>query len=537
MTSFVADARIHNVDYFDAYVEAYPAQLACWRGGDPDRYGMLARLDALCHQRVGEAYRRAGPTSAFGHQVSAHHNALGIAASWAIRHMRGPTRPPAIDIEEREALLVFATSYWGLRDVILDLRAGVRDLRIEDDKIRIGYRGNLAIDLLDIRFGRDELVDSLGFGAPPSPRLAKWIATDGLTTPWPQVPYWVRKEFLTIASAAFAGTRRYLRPEQTLVGFTARDFEAYWIELLAWGLQIQGAGSHGSVDAQTRAPLVDREPFCRLMADRAGISERTATAITERLTMDPDRCPDGALTPLVPIDNKIFLASFMILSTSPQRNLIAALHADNSIATGHLDRVTGRLGEEHVVEILERMAPGVLVARGVKLVRPDRSLVGEIDVVVCHPASRTVACFEVKWDLGADDAAEIYKSLQRAQDKREQVIRHRHAVENRTAKIRRPPRWPDITDFTFRWFVLANNVLVTEDIDRDGVTIRSAQLLERSLPAKASMTDLVDLLDHLPTPAPEDCTTFWHHGTYGELDLEIEVLGTPHLYSMTPSSA
>lgn len=70
--------------------------------------------------------------------------------------------------------------------------------------------------------------------------------------------------------------------------------------------------------------------------------------------------------------------------------------------------------------------------------------------------------------------------------------------------------------------MINRDVLPTRDIDNEGVTLRSHQLLSRTLPKGASMLDLLAALDSPPEPPGSLCETQWDRIRYGDLRVEIE---------------
>jgi hypothetical protein len=60
------------------------------------------------------------------------------------------------------------------------------------------------------------------------------------------------------------------------------------------------------------------------------------------------------------------------------------------------------------------------------------------------------------------------------------------------------------------------------DVDSDGVTIRSHQLLNRTLRNEASIGDLISALDNPPDPPGSFCATQWDRIRYGDITVELE---------------
>jgi hypothetical protein len=135
---------------------------------------------------------------------------------------------------------------------------------------------------------------------------------------------------------------------------------------------------------------------------------------------------------------------------------------------------------------LNGCGPGVLIARRIKVLRTDGSSAGDFDVLVCDPMTRTAVIFEIKWGIAADGSAEVYRAEKAGVMKRSQVVRLRAEVMTGRALPKWPVGWPDMIDYQFRGYVLTRDVLATREISDDGVTIRSHQLLARTLRSGAA---------------------------------------------------
>lgn len=465
-----------------------------------------------------------GHRAAIGLQTAAHHNQIGIAAGWVNKYMSGPSRSLATPEQDLQALFNVAGQYLGLQNALVEVRAGVRTFEAAGSLVRLAYDGNHPVDALDRLFDLLQTLDALG--APPvglNPRLREWISTGGLNQTWDQAPEWVRDEYRAMASGVLASYARYLDERVTVAGFTIRDFDAFWVELLAWGNHMHAATLLGSERPMTVAPLVARDSFVAQLASGAGIPEGAVDRMTTVLTLDLERCPDGALTPLVEIDTNLVPMSGLIVPSAPHRNLIAILQRD-PCTVGEIGRLLGAAGERETVDVIARLHKGTLVGRRVKVTRRNGESAGDLDVVVCDPGDRLLAVFEIKWHIAADGNEEVYRAEASVRAKREQAIRLRREMHTGDATPEWPPDWPDVSEFRQRWFVLTRDVLPMRDIDEGGVTARSVQLLQRMLRADASVVDLVQLLDDPPTPPEDLCATQWERVRYGDLRVEVELI-------------
>ena len=211
------------------------------------------------------------------------------------------------------------------------------------------------------------------------------------------------------------------------------------------------------------------------------------------------------------------------MPTSPQRNALAAAQSDPNLV-GQAGQLLGVAGERAVVELTTRMSADTAVATRVKVTRVNGTPAGDLDVVVSSSSQRLIAVFEIKWHIAADGNLEVYKAERAAVDKRKQVARLRGEIASGKATVTWPAQWPDVSGFAWRWFVLTHDVLPTREIEADGVTLRSYQLLSRTLRADSTVADLIGTLDHPPTPPAELCETEWDRFRYGDVPVEIEGL-------------
>jgi hypothetical protein len=338
--------------------------------------------------------------------AASHHNQVGIASGWVTQYMKdtGNERPPSE--QDRVALFNTAGAYWTLRNAIVEVHAGVRTFEAAGRVVRLPYRGNREIDALDRTLDLLERMDS-ALGAPimSNPRLRDWLGREGLAQPWSALPSWVLDAFREQAARVLAGYPRYLPPDARVAGIAVCDIDKLWVELLAWGMHMQIAIMLGSLHLPTIVPLVPRKDLIGALADASGLRAWIVDRVVGLLTLDLSRCKDGALTPLVPIDDYLVPMSSSIVCTSPQRNLLAILQSDPS-TFGEAGRLLGLAGEHSTVELLQRLRSDIAVTRRVKVLRADGSPAGDLDVVACDPSTRRTVVFEIRWGIAADGNAE-----------------------------------------------------------------------------------------------------------------------------------
>lgn len=514
-----------DLEGFVSYVESRPSKLGCWRDGDAGAYPTLGWLNVHPVELQRSLAGEVGYRTAVGLTTAAHHNQVGIAAKWVTRYMRGPARSTLTPEQDRLALWSAAGQYWGLRNLVIELRVGLRDFACEGSRVSLPYKGNHQIDALDRMLDLVDNLDSMGQSLPrrPEPRVTAWYQEQGHACPWQRAPDWVRSQCRSLAHDVLATYPRYLPPDVAVAGFTIGDLDAYWHELMARGMHMSAATMWGSVHRPMIVPLLRRGEFVASVADDAGIDADAADQITTTLTMDPDRSYDPALTPLVPLGDKVLPMSSLIMPASPHRNTLALIQTDPRLF-GEAGRLLGMAGEHATLKTLERLSPEALVTTRVKAKRADGSPAGDLDVVVCDPRERLLVVFEIKWHLAADGNAEVYRLERAAIEKRAQVLRLRGEIESGTASLDWPGGWPDVSGFAWRWFVLTRDVLATREVATDEVTLRSHQMLTRTLRRDATVRDLLGLLDDPPIPPAQLCATQWERIRYGDLRIDAEMI-------------
>lgn len=513
-----------TLDSLAAYVDSRPSRLGAWRDGAPGRYPMLAWLNVYPVALQREMASAVGFRTAAAMLAASHHNQVGIAAGWVTQYMNGPSKAQSSTEQDRVAMFNTAGAYWTLQNALVEARVGVRDFEASGTLVRLSYQGNRAIDALDRLLDLVEHLDSFDRAPVPStPRLRDWMADSGMSQPWAASPAWVRDAFREHAGNVLATYPRYLSDNTTIAGVTVRDLDMFWVELLAWGTYMLVAVALGSRHLPTVLPLVQRDDFINAVAAATDLSSSVVDRIVALLTLDVARCSDGALTPLVSIDGHIVPMSSLIVPTFPQRNFLAIVQSTPSLM-GEAGRLLGIAGEHATLALLGRLE-NALVASRIKVLRPNGSPAGDLDVVACDPATRTVVIFEIKWGIAADGNAAVYRIERGAIEKREQVIRLREEID-RGAMPQWPTGWAHMTDYEFHWYVLTRDVLAMRQIQDNNVTIRSHQLLSRTLRAGARIADLISALDSPPVPPVELCQTHWERIRYGDLQVEIEFIVT-----------
>lgn len=511
-----------SLDQFDEYVDTRPSRLGCWRSNARDRYPLLSWLNVWPHTETREAIQEIGYESAVMLLGAAHHNQVGISAGWVTRYLTGGPSSREMPEQDRTALFRAAGVFRALRNALVEVRVGVRGYESQGKTVRMPYLGNRNVDALDRILDLVESVTSISVPAPQHfARVRPWMRQVGMSTPWESAPPWVQTAFRERAAQVIATYWR-LPTNEAIDGVPVPDIDAFWAELLAWGTYMHAAGLAGSIDTRTISPLRSQSELAQWFEDRAGVPRSSTEHLVQLLTLNLERCKDGALTPFVECEGRLLPMSSLIVPTSPHRNLISILQADPG-TFGSVGEALGRDGERTVLEVLtQRLRGGTLLRRGIKVKRETGGDAGNLDVVACDPDSRTVAIFEIKWNIAADGNTEVYRVEQAAIDKRTQVIRLRNEIRAGLAAPSWPLDWPDLAGYSFRWFILTRDVLVMREIDRDDIVIRSHQLIERTLQRNTSVDDLIRSLDSPPIPPTELMATQWDRVHYGDVRVDIE---------------
>ncbi len=515
--------RINTLDQFVTYVEARPKRLGCWRGGEDQRHSTLAWLIRHAMAEVQRVSVETGPEVAIALLASANHNQVGIASAWIAEHMAGPTLRSVVTEADRLALFNTAGGYWALQNAVAEVRAGARTFTATGSWVRMGYRSNSQIDALDRMLDLVERMHEVDT-APlaPDKSIGRWLGSNR-TVPWDSLPQRILDELRAYAARILAGLPRYLPERGRVAGISTSIFDAFWEELLARGLHLTLLAWLGADDPNVIAPRIAKTQFVDSIARALAAPPDEVARIAEILSLDTEKCSDPALTPLVPLGTDLVPMSVSIVHASPHRNFLSIVQRNPSLF-GDAGRWLGLAGERETASLLKRLDHQSCLATRVKVFRTDGMPAGDLDVVVCDPHARLIAAFEVRWSISSDGNEEVYRVESGAIAKRSQVVNLREAIESGSASPRWPKDWPDTADFTWRWFLLTRDVLPTKEVDANGVTIRSVQLLKYTLKRGARLAELLSLLDSPPSPPAQLCGTHWSTFRYGEVKVEVELI-------------
>lgn len=520
--------RTHSaltVDQFAEYLERFPPTMLCWqrpgRGGAPTVLGGLNHRAALLDAET--------PL-----QAADQHNALAVAADWALRYM-SPSPGKKMGGFDQEVLWRTAATYWYLSNHLIEVRDGRRGFEYKRGRIRLPQNGDGPLQgLAQWLKAADEVaaVDQTAALrqriADTPPTLVTWFLHGGTAATWFCAPEEVREFVRTVSGAVLAAAPRYV-PEgaETPDGHSLGMIRAYWRELLSLAMYNNVAISMGSQERATVCPEFDGNKFIEKMAESAGIPVAASAEATTLLTLDTARIRDAALTPLVRLDNGgLFVMTSSVIAANPERNILKVLQA-NKQGYGGIGRALGREGERTVSRLLhERMASGILCGTNLKVMKRKGHDVTDLDVVVYSPQENLVVVLQVKWRIGIDGTHESRMATVDALERLSQLENHRREVHSRTSRVIWPETWPHLYDATeWHWFVLTNDLLPAQPRGGTEIVIRSYQMLKHLLSKRASARTLIDQLTH--PPIPTRCAPRWDRYHFGSLTVDVETVDLP----------
>ena len=515
-----------TAERFAAYLESYPPTLRCWQR--PGRGGVPTAL-------AGLNYRATRVETGTPLQTSDTQNGLAVATDWTRRYMR---RSPGKKIGGHDAKLLRRTAiaYWRLSNHLTEVQDGRRQVEARRQRILLPHSGDLRrrglIAWLDLAEVLGTIIPPDTAGPSVRQRVAEslaavegWQQMTAGQVPWFCAPEELRGRLRAATAVVLSGVVGYL-PADTVTagGYSIAMFYSYWYELLALAFYNSVAMMFGYQNRATCAPEFPRDVFVERMATSAQIPLSAADRITTQLTLGTGPVRDVALTPIVHLDNdSVFVMTSLVTTSNPERNIVKVLQSDPS-RFGAVGNLLGAEGEQTMLGLLKkRLSPGVLRAANVTVTRRKGHDASDLDVVVYSPRENLLVVLEIKWHIGVDGTYEEIAIEQSAVDKRDRLRSLRQSVQAGTTTVSWPETWPPVPDDTeWRWFVLTNDVLPTQD-NNSGIRIRSYQMLKHLLPTQATLRQLVDLLDDPPTP--EGCTPYWEPHRFGSLVVEVDSVG------------
>ena len=514
-----------TVEGFAAYLESYPQTLRCWQR--PGQGGVPTAL-------VGLNYRATRVEAGTPLQISGTQNGLAVAADWTRRYMSS-SPGEIVGESDGETLWRTAIAYWRLRNHLTEVESGRRGFEARRRRIRLPHNGDLRLQGLAMWLDLAEFLQGVAplTSDPSSQRIVAeflsviedWHRVTGGQAHWFCAPEQVCDPVRDAVAVFLSEAARYLPADTaTADGYTLAMFYAYWHELLSLATYNHSAIMLGYRQGATFAPEFRRDVFVEQIATSAQIPLSAADRITTQLTLDTGQVRDVALTPIVSLSNgALFVMNALVTTSNPERNMVKVLQSDPS-RFGQVGNLLGTEGEQTILRLVEkRLSPGILCATNVGVARRKGHDASDLDVVVYSPRENLLVVLEIKWHIGVDGTYEEIAIEQSAVDKRDRLRSLRGSVQAGTTTVGWPHTWPPAPDSTqWRWFVLTNDVLPTQD-STSGIRIRSYQMLKHLLPTEATLRQLVDLLDDPPTP--EGCTPYWKPHRFGALVVEVDSAG------------
>jgi hypothetical protein len=510
---------------FSRFLDVYPSHLSLWRAGEDSLYEILGRLNIhpVVEQRA--LAQRQGPHVASMMLSRAHHNQLGICVAWALRYLPGQAQEVEVRTEDLIAAFELAGRYWSLKNVMAEVRQGVRTFEPQGRRLTLAYRGNALLDATDRLLDLFDDITSMPEGPPADmAMLRSWLSSEGKGRPWEQVPLIMREELRYFARSMLARQDAYLPVSLDVGGFTMGDATSVLTELFARAWHSAGSIMQGSSDPDVVLPARPRDTLIGQLASATKVPRDRVATIIDLVTADLAVCGDPCLTPVIRLPNGDLVAlSSLITPGALMRNFTRRIQLDNT-RFGEAGRQLGLLGSNTVGATLRRrLNAEVKVAERVKVFDAGHRQAGDFDVVAFDPSTSRIVVFEVVWNIGPDGSAEVAESERRAHEKREQVGRLRADVAG-GALPKWPAGWDVPDDATYRWFILTPDVLPALPLEEDGIVVRSHQMLERFQWTGDRLGDMVRSLLDPPPPPKGLMTTDWITVPYGPFRVRVEWL-------------
>jgi len=464
-------------------------------------------------------------------QWSDYQNAVGIVASWTLKHLaRSPGAKPRPRYTNKAWKA--AVAYWNLSNHYLEVEDGKRGYRSKGRRVYLTYEGDVHLEVLnawlrlcenraqeDAAPAFEDAAEQAGY------RLAAWATHTGGTRTWFCTPDTVRDPLRRVARSIMALAPHYLPLDTpTPVGSSLGTIAAYWTEMLALGLY------NNQLLSYLRAPFVALTPYSRdvvvrHMSNSANIPIETADEITTLLTQNREKVYDPALTPLLQLDDgRIFPMSSLIVPASPHRNILKILQADRD-GYGPLGDLLGGEGEQTIARFLkERLGTHCHVSTNIPVKRGRKRDATDLDVVVYSPRENLLVILEVKWHLQSDGTYEARMHEREARERQDRLAKRRSAIRAGTETVQWPSGWNMPNNVGNRWFVITNDVFPTHDLGTSDIKMRPYALLKHMLPQGSSAEQLIGLLDKPPTP-PVNKRQSPHK--FGALTIYLETPDTP----------
>ncbi len=514
---------------FECLIERVPKELPVW--------GQLGRGDPL--DAIAEANYEPGRllSGKSFKQANEHREALGWMVYWLTRYGNGSQARTAReyslnDLSGIEEAWSVAKLHKKVKDLLSEVRCGVRGVEYEDDAIRLPYERHPDLGLLQEALPLMHAGELLNFPFPNLEPMWNYFHGGKVERLWFRAPAAIR----TVARQASRQISRqgpsYVDPGlQTPIGVTLGELINYWNELSAISLY-----DH-TVMQRTKSPsrvVYPRRQFVLHMAKEAGISQQEADEITAKLTINRrgnsthDRVAqhNPQLRPFVQVEGGLFLPSTLTVPSMGQQRTTKLLQvAYPGNLSGRLRQQLGDEGEKRVFDLLkERLRSDVLIAKNVLVYRGNTRAepATDLDVVVYVPGELLVV-IQVKWHVMVNSQYEAYYQQERARRGRQDLETLRDQMDAGTVQVQWPPEWGkvDADRCERKWFVLTHDTMPVHDLDTSDIKMRSLILIQHLLPRNDhSARNLVEVMDCPPTPTVGE--PLWETIKYGDWTIRVE---------------
>ena len=192
--------------------------------------------------------------------------------------------------------------------------------------------------------------------------------------------------------------------------FSLLEFKNCWTTLYAVCLihffaelksGLSGMAQENAVITLSKATVIE------YIHEKSGIEEETVEAIIDFLTYDPQlRNTDVMYQPIIAIEDLLIITPTLILSSSPERNMIAVIQKKDdfqySVEVNNLENIMAD-------EIISYLPEGTIYCTSKHLSKelPD------VDLAIYDSLSNAVLIAEMKWLIAADSTKEV---LERRKD-------------------------------------------------------------------------------------------------------------------------
>ena len=479
--------------------------------------------------------------------VAEEREALGWMVNWLALHGHNPrtciTRVGVLnELPAMKEAWSVAKQHKKVKDLLSEVRCGVRGVEYRVDAIHLPYRGQPDLRLLQDRLSWMHARSFLDNHLPDLDPIHEYASGDRVPAPWFKAPLAIRTLARKVSRYISGQVPSYVNPKlATPLGVTLGELINYWNELTA--ISLYGFFVMLNTRSPTRVVYKRRRFLCD-MAREAEISDQAADQVTKALTINSQytSAPDlvavhnPQLKPLVQLDSGLFLVTSLVApSMAPLRITKLLQVAYSGKPTGQLRQRLGKEGEKQVCDLLKKklrndvlIANQVLVHKGNTRSKPATDL----DVVVYAPGELLII-IQVKWHTLVNSQYEALYQQERARKARQDLERLREQIDAGTVRVQWPVEWGNVDgdDCEQKWFVLTHDTMPLHNLGTSDIKMRSLILIQHLLSrSDHSARDLVNVLVCPPTPTVGESS--WETIMYGARKFRVE---HPRLHSRQPA--